>query len=219
MSTTLGQVTESLFGRIRRELLCILLLNSERPFFLLELVAFLRTGRGGVQRELANLAESGLALRERIGSRTYYRASPEAPLIGELTALLRAAADPGRLLSELIAKLDERLTFAYASPASIGSAGRPVIELLAAGIIPAAELRTGLERVELLSGSCIREILVLPEGLRAFLIESRGTSWLEPGGGFLLRGELPEAEAPGTATRAPEAPPDLFSTMGLDWDR
>jgi hypothetical protein len=218
MSTTVGQITESLFGRIRRELLCILLLNPERPFFLLELVALLQTGRGGVQRELASLSESGLAFRERAGSRTYYRASPDALLIRELTALLRAAADPGRLISEFITRLDDSVAFAYRSPASMDSAGRPVIELLVAGIIPAADLRIGLERVELLSGSCIREILVIPEGLGAFLIENRGASWLEPEGGFLLRGAWPEAEAAEARIPMPGQQPDLFSAMGLDWD-
>jgi hypothetical protein len=219
MSTTAGQVAESLFGRIRRELLSILLLNPERPFFLLELVALLRTGRGGVQRELASLVESGVAVRERDGSRTYYRAVSGAPAIGELTALLRVAADPGRLLGEYLQDLADGITFAHRSTASMDSLGHPVMELLVAGTLSAAELRTGLTRVEMLSGSRIREILLIPPDLSAFLHENREMPWLEPGEGFLLMGDWPDAGTAGAQIPVPEQPPDLFSTMNLDWDR
>jgi hypothetical protein len=219
MSTTAGQIAESLFGRIRRELLSILLLNPERPFFLLELVALLRTGRGGVQRELASLVESGVAVRERDGSRTYYRAVSDAPGIGELTALLRVAADPGRLMEECITGLADGIVFALRSPASLDSSNHAVMELLVAGTLSPADLRTGLTRMEMLSGSRVREVLVTPQELTVFLHENRDLPWLERDGSLLLIGDWPDAGAALIQAPIPEQLPDLFSTMNLDWDR
>ena len=47
---------ESLFGKVRRKVLSILVLNPERSFYLLELIRLLNSGRGAVQREVARLA-------------------------------------------------------------------------------------------------------------------------------------------------------------------
>jgi len=218
MSTTTGHVAESLFGRIRRELLSILLLNPGRSFFLLELVALLRTGRGGVQRELANLTECGIAAMERLGSRTYYAAAPDAPLLAVLTAFLRASTDPHRILEAFADEVPGTISFAVASPASTDSGGRPVLELLLSGRTDAGELKAGIERIELLSGSTIRWTLVAPEDLQGHLSDPRRSPWLTPEGGILLKGEWP-VRAEGVSAPAEECLPDLFSSMGLDWER
>lgn len=218
MSTT-TLIAESLFGRIRRELLCILLLNPERSFFLLELVALLRTGRGGVQRELANLTASGLAVREREGSRTYYRAHADAPVLPELTALLRTSVDAGGSLDRFLETLAGEVSFAVRSPASVDSSGRFVIELLVEGTVSSEDLRGGLELVELLNGSTVREVRVEPGELFAYLLGSGGVSWLDPSSCAPLIGEWPE-EVSGEASVDPnDATPDLFSTIGTDWRR
>jgi len=67
----LDSCDKSLFGMIRRQLLCLFFLNPGRSYFLLELVDILRTGRGGVQRELANLVDSGIIKLEGLLEQTF----------------------------------------------------------------------------------------------------------------------------------------------------
>ncbi|MEN8208777.1 MAG: hypothetical protein ABFR50_05960, partial [Candidatus Fermentibacteria bacterium] len=74
-------VNESLFGRIRRQLLSLFFLNPEKSFFLLELIDILRTGRGGVQRELANLVGSGIISREKTGMKVFFSLSEDCTVI------------------------------------------------------------------------------------------------------------------------------------------
>ena len=92
-------IDESLFGRIRRELLCLFFLNPGKSYFLLELIDILRTGRGGVQRELANLVESGIITREKSGNKVFFRISEDCAVIIEMQKLLAKLVDYENMLS------------------------------------------------------------------------------------------------------------------------
>ncbi|MBI3892167.1 MAG: winged helix-turn-helix transcriptional regulator [Candidatus Wallbacteria bacterium] len=88
---------EALFGKVRREILTLLFGRPGEGRHLLEIVRAARSGRGGVQRELARLAAAGLVTRQRRGNLVVYQANPECPLFGEMRALVEAGvARPAR---------------------------------------------------------------------------------------------------------------------------
>jgi DNA-binding transcriptional ArsR family regulator len=78
---------EALFGKVRRELLCLLFGEDGRRFFLMELVRRLDAGRGGVQRELARLTGAGLLTRTREGNQIYFQADAGSPFFAHLRRL------------------------------------------------------------------------------------------------------------------------------------
>ncbi len=54
-----------------------------------EIIALVGRGRGAVQRELARLARSDLAITSQVGNRKYYRANRDAPLFDEICGIVR----------------------------------------------------------------------------------------------------------------------------------
>lgn len=78
---------EILFGKVRRKVLSTFVLNPERSFYLLELIRFLKCGRGAVQREVSRLSKSGIILRKNIGNRVHYTANTENLIYRELRSI------------------------------------------------------------------------------------------------------------------------------------
>jgi len=92
-------------SKARIELLKLLLLDSDPRFYLRELVARSGLPQGSVQRELANLLEAGIVVREASGRQTYYTINERCPIVPDLRSLfvktvgladmLRGALSPG----------------------------------------------------------------------------------------------------------------------------
>lgn len=74
----------ALFGRTRRSVLALLFGNPDRDFYLREIVKRAGTGTSQIQRELEQLADAGLVIRERRANQVYFRANSDAPIFEEL---------------------------------------------------------------------------------------------------------------------------------------
>ena len=83
-STTMA---DALFPRVRQRVLAILYGNPERSFFAGELMALAQSGRGAVQRELADLTDSGLLTVTSVGNQKHYQTNQSAPIFAELRSL------------------------------------------------------------------------------------------------------------------------------------
>ncbi len=79
----------ALFTATQQRVLGLLFGQPDRSFFVNEIIALADSGHGAVQRELARLAGSGLAVVSRAGNRKYYRANPESPLFREICGIVR----------------------------------------------------------------------------------------------------------------------------------
>jgi predicted nucleotidyltransferase len=79
---------DSLFPATRKKLLAVLYGRAGEEFYLRELVRVAGKGHGVVQRELLNLVEGGLVVREERKGRTYFRANQHCPIFEELKRII-----------------------------------------------------------------------------------------------------------------------------------
>ena len=104
MGTRPTSLSDALFSQTQKRVLAVLFGDPSRAFSTTEVIRRVAGGRGGVQRELARLAESGLVTVTPIGNQRHYRANRSSPIFDELCAIvmktsglgepLRAALDP-----------------------------------------------------------------------------------------------------------------------------
>ena len=81
-------LADALFSSTQQRVLALLFGQSNRSFFVTELMSLAGSGRGGVQRELARLAQSGLVTVTKIGNQKHYQANPDSPLFTELCSII-----------------------------------------------------------------------------------------------------------------------------------
>ena len=105
-------LADALFTASQQRVLALLFGQPDRDFFVTEIIALAGCGRGAVQRELARLAGSGLAVVSRSGNRKYYRANPDSPLFDEICGIVRKTVGVGESVRDALAPVSGRLTLA-----------------------------------------------------------------------------------------------------------
>jgi hypothetical protein len=208
-------IDESLFGRIRRELLCLFFLNQGKSFFLLELVDILRTGRGGVQRELANLVESGMITREKAGMKVLFSLSESCPVTDEIQKLLVKIVDYEDMISLAVSDYAT-----YIKTAAMSSAGEgeysPSLKLLVSCDDSCEEFLKEIERIELLTGRKIELLIVRTYELKEFVSSRPEAQWMLDGSWKLLAGKAEDLKPEEVREEIGVSEPDLFS--GIDFN-
>ncbi len=216
MSTQIAVSGEALFGKIRRELLCLFFLNPDRSFYLLELVAILQTGRGGVQRELANLTESGIIRREKTGVKAFFSVADDSPIFVQMQNLLEKMTDIRKMISSAVKSAGNTVNTAILSPIIISESIRSVKLLIVCDEINEL-FHKEIERIRLLTGIEIQMEIVRRSELSVFIEEHSFEEWISPETGFLLAGRsedlIPEKHKEDTVI----SEPDLFSGTGFNW--
>lgn len=213
MSINGGAAGEALFGRIRRELLNLFLFNPERSFYLLELVSILRTGRGGVQRELANLVSAGIVSRRKSGVKVLFTLSDDSEVLPELGALLAVLSDQRSALDTALDRLKLPVSIAVLKDGERGKTSAPSRLLLVCGHEP-VDLEEELEVVQLIHGGVIDATVLRPEEV-AEAVGRDTLSWAMSPAADFLRGSREELEAMVGSDTEEEGEPDLFSAAGL----
>lgn len=209
-------IGESLFGRIRRQLLCLFFLNPERSYFLLELVDILRTGRGGVQRELANLVGSGIITREKSGMKVLFSLSEDCPVTDEMQSLLVKLVDYMDMVLLVVRDYRASIQTAVISPEEKedDSISR---KLLASFDGDSESFRTEIEKIELLYGIEIVLLTVQPSELKECIRSSPEAQWISGGTWKLLAGETDDLIPDELDRESGISEPDLFSGTGFSW--
>jgi len=107
-----------LFPATRKALLVVIYGRPDEEFYLRELLRAAGKGHGVVQRELGNLVKSGVVVREKRKSRTYFRANKECPVYQELKNLVLKTAGLVDLLGEFLERIEGiQFAFVYGSVA------------------------------------------------------------------------------------------------------
>lgn len=209
-------VDESLFGRIRWQLLCLFFLNPERSYFLLELVDILRTGRGGVQRELANLVESGIITREKSGIKVFFSLSKDCPVTYEMRRLLGKLVDYEDMVS--LAVRDYGASIQTAVLSSVEKDNESLyMKLLVSFHADSEPFRREIERIELLSGVKIVLLTVRPYELKEYVRSNPEAQWISSGTWKLLAGKAEDLIPDELDQESDICEPDLFSGTGFSW--
>jgi predicted nucleotidyltransferase len=80
---------EGLFSNTRRAVLALLFGRTETSFYTKQILDAVKIGGGTVQRELKNMTDMGIIIREVQGRQVYYRANEKCPIFNELKSLVR----------------------------------------------------------------------------------------------------------------------------------
>ena len=209
-------IDESLFGRIRRQLLCLFFLNPGKSYFLLELIDLLRTGRGGVQRELANLVESGIITRVKSGMKVFFSLSEDCIITVDMQRLLAKLVDYESMLYSAVS--DYRTSIQTAVISSEGKRGDSLsLNLLVSIHGDSGEFRREIERIELLTGIEIELLTIKPNELREYIRSSSKAKWVSDGTSKLLAGKADDLIPRENEQESDISEPDLFSGTGFTW--
>lgn len=106
-------LADALFTTTQQRVLAFLFGQPERSFFATELIGLAGGGSGGVQRELARLAQSGLVTVTRVGTQKHYQANPQSPIFDELCAIVRKTVGLAEPLREALAPLAAHISAAF----------------------------------------------------------------------------------------------------------
>ena len=127
-----GGLANALFSGTRQRLLGLLFGQPSRSFYANELIELAGSGSGAVQRELANLAQSGLVNVSRVGNQKHFQANPASPIFTELCGIVQKTVGLADPLREALAPLAERITaaFVYGSVAKRSDTAASDIDLM-----------------------------------------------------------------------------------------
>lgn len=97
----------------RINLLKILLLDVNGRFYLRELAKKAGLQLLSVQRELANLTEAGILVKETSGRQTYYRINKNCPIISELRSIFVKTVGVADIVKAALSPLADRIELAF----------------------------------------------------------------------------------------------------------
>jgi predicted nucleotidyltransferase len=126
-----------LFGKTRQAVLALLYGRGDSTFYTKQILDAVKIGRGTVQRELKNLTDTGIIVREVQGRQVYYHANEKCPIFNELKSIVRktfGVADVIRQCLETSAR-KIRVAFVFGSVARSADDRRSDIDLMVVGKI------------------------------------------------------------------------------------
>jgi len=126
-----------LFGKTRQAVLALLYGRADSSFYTKQILDAVKIGRGTVQRELKNLTDTGIIIREVQGRQVYYRANTKCPIFDELKNIVRKTFGVADVLRQSLAiNADKiRLAFIFGSVARSADDRRSDIDLMVVGKI------------------------------------------------------------------------------------
>lgn len=128
-------LADALFSATQQKVLGLLFGQPGRTFFASEIIARVGGGSGAVQRELARLEQSGLAISSRLGNQKHFQANPAAPIFDELKRIVVKTFGLAEPLVRALLPLKSRIVWAviYGSVAKHADTAHSDIDILIVG--------------------------------------------------------------------------------------
>lgn len=135
MGTKSIGLADALFSKVQQRVLGLLFVNADRSFYTNEIMRFVDSGIGVVQRELEKLAASGLVTVKKVGNQKHYQASREAPIFEELRGILIKTVGLSDILRLALLPLSDRIqtAFIYGSIAKGNDTAKSDIDVFVIG--------------------------------------------------------------------------------------
>jgi predicted nucleotidyltransferase len=126
-----------LFGKTRQAVLALLYGRADSSFYTKQILDAVKSGRGTVQRELKNLTDTGIIIREVQGRQVYYRANARCPIFDELKSIVRKTFGVADVIRQSLATNADkiRVAFIFGSVAKSTDDRRSDIDLMVVGKI------------------------------------------------------------------------------------
>lgn len=139
-----------LFGKTRQAVLAFLYGQTDSSFYTKQILDAMKSGRGTVQRELKNLTDTGIVIREVEGRQVYYRANDKCPIFNELKSIVRKTFGVANVLREALAPIAEQIAtaFVYGSMAGGEATASSDVDLLVLGDIDEMALHGAISQAE-----------------------------------------------------------------------
>jgi predicted nucleotidyltransferase len=106
-------LADALFSKVQQRVLGLLFVNADRSFYTNEIVRFVDSGIGVVQRELEKLALSGLVTIKKIGNQKHYQANQDTPIFGELRGIMLKTVGLADILRLALLPLSDEIQAAF----------------------------------------------------------------------------------------------------------
>jgi uncharacterized protein len=135
-------LSDGLFGKTRQVVLALLYGRTDSSFYTKQILDAVKIGRGTVQRELKNLTDAGIIVREVQGHQVYYRANERCPIFNELNNIVRKTFGVADVIKQsLSAKAKTiRLAFIFGSIARSSDDRKSDIDVMVVGNISFGEV-------------------------------------------------------------------------------
>lgn len=134
---------------------CILLLslfynNTEKSYYLREIVRKIGIGSGTVQREIAKLVLADLIIRQTNGNQVYYRANTKSRVFNEIRNLTIKTFGLADIIKDVLILLSNKIDYAfiYGSQADGTSSTDSDIDLMVIGKVSEMELHKAINKAE-----------------------------------------------------------------------
>jgi len=126
-----------LFGKTRQGVLALLYGRADSSFYTKQILDAVKIGRGTVQRELKNLTDTGIIIREVQGRQVYYRANTQCPIFDELKSIVRKTFGVADVIRQSLAINADKIwvAFIFGSVARSTDDRRSDIDLMMVGKI------------------------------------------------------------------------------------
>jgi predicted nucleotidyltransferase len=128
-------LADALFSKVQQRVLGLLFVNADRSFYTNEIVRFVDSGIGVVQRELEKLAASGLVTIKKIGNQKHYQANHDTPIFAELRGIMLKTVGLADILRLALLPLSDKIqtAFIYGSIAKGSDTSKSDIDVLIVG--------------------------------------------------------------------------------------
>ncbi|MCE3254336.1 MAG: hypothetical protein K0Q67_3356, partial [Cellvibrio sp.] len=113
MGTNRTGLADALFSKVQQQVLGLLFVNAQRSFYTNEIVRFVGSGVGVVQRELEKLAESELITIQKIGNQKHYQANPDTPIFSELRSIMLKTVGLADILRLALLSYSDKIQAAF----------------------------------------------------------------------------------------------------------
>jgi len=145
-----NRLCSGLFGKTRQVVLALLYGRADSSFYTKQILDGVKIGRGTVQRELKNLTDAGIIVREVQGRQVYYRANEKCPIFNELKSIVRKTFGVADVIRQSLAGGTSkiRVVFIFGSVARSADDRRSDIDLMVVGKISFGDVVSLLGQAE-----------------------------------------------------------------------
>ena len=139
-----------LFGKTRQAVLALLYGWADSSFYTKQVLDAVKIGRGTVQRELKNLTDTGIIIREVQGRQVYYRANEKCPIFNELKSVVRKTFGVADVIRQSLSTVSDkiRIAFIFGSVARSADDRKSDFDVMIVGAISFGDIVTLLSPAE-----------------------------------------------------------------------